>query len=208
MLPLGTSQTICSMDPVLKAKYDKLLFELKYLEAELEYHNSVLATADSEFKSSFYTEVDKRGVREKLAIQPKTQEEIRLNRAQRRAKKKASKAAESLYKQIANKTHPDKLLKASEEERAEKEKKFLEANDAKEEDNILKLHSLAKELNIAIEEISEEQIALFEQKTSEIKKEIYTKKNTWIWAWYNAECGRRDSIMSKYLDHVLTNIPE
>jgi hypothetical protein len=196
------------MDPVLKAKYDKLLFELKYLEAELEYHNSVLATADSEFKSSFYTEVDKRGVREKLAIQPKTQEEIRLNRAQRRAKKKASKAAESLYKQIANKTHPDKLLKASEEERAEKEKKFLEANDAKEEDNILKLHSLAKELNIAIEEISEEQIALFEQKTSEIKKEIYTKKNTWIWAWYNAECGRRDSIMSKYLDHVLTNIPE
>lgn len=208
MLPLGTSQTICSMDPVLKAKYDKLLFELKYLEAELEYHNSVLATADSEFKSSFYTEVDKRGVREKLAIQPKTQEEIRLNRAQRRAKKKASKAAESLYKQIANKTHPDKLLKASEEERAEKEKKFLEANDAKEEDNILKLHSLAKELNIAIEEISEEQIALFEQKTSEIKKEIYTKKNTWIWAWYNAEGGRRDSIMSKYLDHVLTNIPE
>jgi len=205
---LGSVDTICNMDPLLKAKYDKLLFELKYLEADLEYHNSVLSTADSEFKNCFYAEVDKRGVRSRLDIKPKTQEEIKLNRKQRRAKKKASKAAESLYKQIANKTHPDKLLKVSDEERAAKEKKFLEASEAKETDNILKLHSLAKELNIEILEISEEQLALFEQKTSEIKKQIYIKKNTWIWAWYNAKSENRDSIMSRYLDCVLTNIPK
>ena len=38
-------------DSFLKVKYDKLVFELKFLEADLHYHDSILKKGSGEFES-------------------------------------------------------------------------------------------------------------------------------------------------------------
>jgi len=189
-------------DELLKMKYDKLLSELKFLEDDLKYHKTLFDLEMNEFSETFDAKAREMGVLDRLQA-PK------VNPKPPQKKRKVSrKETRDLFKKIATVTHPDKLLDLPLAEKEEKEKKFLEATEAAEEDRILSLHKIANEVGVEISEISEIQIALFEDEISIHKQNIENLKKTWMWIWLNAaDEEARDAIMLKYINFLLTSTP-
>ena len=187
-------------DSFLKVKYDKLVFELKYLEADLHYHDSILQKGSPEFESKCRSAIKDLGLEkvfygEKSAAENYAQKEAEAEH--KSAKKiKPSKPVEQLFRKIASCTHPDKLVRLEGEERAAKEKIFRDATIAKDEDNLLKLHLIAAGLSIEIPELSLEDILMFEKRIGEIKSQIDSKKGTWVWAWLISPKDKREKIIT------------
>lgn len=198
-------------DPFVKVKYDKLIFELKFLEADLHYHNSILQKGTGEFDSQCRAAIKELGLDEVFYGEKSPAQKHAQKKAeeQRETKKpKPSKDAESLFRKIATVTHPDKLIHLVAEERETKEELFREAKEAKEDDNLLKLHIIAADLNINIPEVTLENIVMFEGKISEIKSEIDAKKGTWMWNWLIAPPDKRQSIISDYVAFMIQTIAQ
>ena len=197
-------------DSFLKIKYDKLIFELKFLEADLHYHDSILEKGRPDFESKCRETIKELGLEkvfygEKSAAENYAQKE---SEAQQETAKgiKASKPVEKLFRKIAVQTHPDKLTKLLGEERAAKEKLFREAIKAKDEDNLLKLHIIAADLVIEIPELSFQDILMFERKIEEMKKEISSKKDTWVWNWLVSSEEIREKIITDYVDFMVKTV--
>lgn len=197
-------------DSFLKIKYDKLVYELKFLEADLHYHESILEKGAPEFESKCRSAIKELGLEkvfygEKSAAENYAQRETEAQHEPAK-KTKASKPVEKLFRKIASQTHPDKLTKLTGEERAAKEKLFREATKAKEEDNLFRLHIIAADLSIEIPELSLQDILMFEKKIEEIKLEINSKKDTWIWGWLISSGEKRDKIITDYVDFMIKTI--
>ena len=198
-------------DKLLKAKYDKLIFELKFLEADLEYHDSVLRDSLPDFDTSCREVAKSRGLTNlffgERSIMPKPKLKVDTGEiVQGAPKKKVSKEAEKLFKKIAAKTHPDKLLGLTEEEKKDKEEQFLEALEAKDDDNLLKLHILAHKSGIELPDLSHENLEIFERKTLEMKGEIFGKQGTWMWKWIMASEEERKKVMSDYINFMIKTL--
>ena len=181
-------------------KFNKLTSELKYLEDELDFTTKVLEKVSPEFHSTFHAHMKELGQDDLLA--PKEQEP-KLNRAQRRAAKKASKATQSIFKKIAKEIHPDKLVSLEAAEREKAEIIFLEATEAKEQNNLLKLFSIAKELKIELGELSKEQIATFEEEIASIRSRIDNTQRSWIYMWAAAEGVMKEEIIKGYARYYI-----
>jgi len=190
-------------DDLLKMKYDKLLSELKFLEDDLKYHKTLLDLEMDKFSKSFDDKARDLGAIDKLrppAEKPK--------QAAPKKKKPTRKETRDLFKKIATVTHPDKLIDLPLPEKEKKEEKFMEATEAANEDKILSLHRIANEVGVELPEISEIQIAMFEDEISIHKQDIENLKKTWVWAWMNSpDEESRDIIMSRYVDFLLTSTP-
>ena len=190
-------------DDLLKMKYDKLLSELKFLEDDLKYHKTLLDREMDRFSKSFDDKARELGAIDRLRPPVK-----KPKQAAPKKKPPTRKETRDLFKKIATVTHPDKLLDLPLSEKERKEEKFLEATEAANEDKILSLHKIAKEVGVELPEISEIQIALFEDEISTHKQDIENIKRTWIWAWMNAPDEKiRDVIMSRYVNFLLTSTP-
>ncbi len=181
-------------------KFNKLTSELKYLEDELGFINKVLEKVSLEFHSSFHSHMKEIGKDDLLA--PKKQEP-KLNRAQRRAAKKASKATQDIFKKIAKQIHPDKHIGLEESKKEEINDMFLEASEAKEQDNMLKLFSIAKELKIEIGELSAEQLSIFEKEVSEMRTKINMSQKSWVYIWASSEGVMKEEIMKGYARYYI-----
>lgn len=192
-------------DILLKMKYDKLLSELKFIEDDLKYHKTLMDTSMKKFTEKFRKKTKEMGITNNLSTsKPKNDDSNK--RLEQKVKKPQKKETKELFKKIATVTHPDKLLDLPLKEREDKEKKFLEASQAAEEDKILSLHRIAKEVGIEMPEVSPIQIALFEEQISSHKKEIENMKQTWMWVWLNSpDDESKDLIMEKYINFLLTN---
>tara|TARA_R110000824_G_scaffold7868_5_gene35522 strand:+ start:759 stop:1340 length:582 start_codon:yes stop_codon:yes gene_type:complete len=190
-------------DDLLKLKYNKLLSELKFVEDDLKYHETSFKQEMHTFSEEFNKKIKEMGVADKFRAPNEKRDQPKQNK-----KKETRAASKDLFKKIATVTHPDKLLNATEPEREIKEKKFLEASKAAEEDKIFSLHNIAKEVGIELPEISEIHILLFEDEVLLNKQKIENLKKTWAWAWLKAPGEEaRALIMSKYIDFLLTNHP-
>ena len=187
-------------DEIKRMKFNKLTSELKYLEDEFGFVNKVLEKISPEFHSSFHAHMKEIGHDDLLA--PKKQEP-KLNRAQRRAAQKASKATQSIFKKIAKEIHPDKLINLEPTKREEAANIFLEATEAKEENNLLKLFSIAKDLKIEIGELSMEQIAVFEEEVASIRSKIGATQKSWIYMWASAEGAMKEEIIKGYARYYI-----
>lgn len=181
-------------DKLKKIKLDKLVSEMNFLETELKYQKAITETTVPDFNLKVREELEKRGKK-----QP-TPEKPALNRAQRRAAKKASKGTSKIFKQIAKQIHPDKLLSEDAETQKKKEK-FLEATEAKEEDNSLKLYSIARELGILELELENEDIEHFEKQLCKTKKDISLLTTSWVYVWGTQDSIEiKKSIIEKFVD--------
>ncbi len=181
-------------------RYDKLLSELKFVEDDLKYHKTAVEKAKQSFSENFNKKVKNLGL-------PKRPPRPSPKKKQKPRKRKRAKTKETrdLFKKIATVTHPDKILELPIAEKKEKEKKFIEANEAAEEGRALSLHKIAKDVGVEIPEISEIQLALFEEEIAAHKEELENLKKTWLWIWRSAQTEEeRESIMSKYVDFLLT----
>ena len=197
-------------DSFLKVKYDKLVFELKFLEADLHYHDSILKKGSGEFESQCRSAIKDLGLEkvfygEKSAAENYAKKESEIE--QESAKKiKPSKPVALLFRKIASQTHPDKLARLEGEERAAKEKLFIEATEAKDEDNLLRLHIIAADLSIEVPDLSLEDILMFEKRIGEIKTQIDSKKGTWVWAWLISPRDKKDKIITDYVDFMVKTV--
>jgi len=132
---------------------------------------------------------------EKTEIKKQTEEEAKQNVGTREsANKNASREAKTLFKKIAVETHPDKLSHASDEEKELKNRYFLKAQKAIENNDLASLLEVANKLNIDSGLVEEEEIKIIETKIEFIRKKIHDMKQTAAWIWFHSEGGQKENI--------------
>ena len=193
-------------DDLLKMRHHKLLFELKFLYADLEYHENIMNNASSEFQSEFIHFCKEEGTYEILFPEsppPKPgKPEIEKpdnEKIYEPEKKNISKESKNLHRKIATMTHPDKLLSLSEADRNHRNEIFLKANEFAEKDDLFALQQVALELGIDLGEPTGEQLDLFEEEAKRIKQKIQKITGTFAWVWYHSEDdGIKNNLLFKY----------
>lgn len=104
----------------------------------------------------------------------------------------------SLYRKIAIETHPDKV--------ANNDKKldaYQEATEAKKENKIDKLVSIAKDLKIGLDKMKFSDIKSIELSIIETKKTISNIRNSYVWHWAFSSKKERVNIIAKF---ILNNV--
>jgi len=197
--------------------FDLLVLKAKYLKAQLLADRDNFEEAQKEFGKA-YNEVcktvpqherdvllgnfeqKKEEKEEKPENNPEPPSEEEINPS---SKKTDNPATKKIYRAIATKSHPDKLVGISEEEAEIKACLFKDAQSAMEEDNIVELMSIAEELNLPPPEPDLEQLKVLEANIQEIQKERKMMKKTTAWEWYNKEDeGEKEDILIRYMQYV------
>jgi len=198
-------------DDILKMKHHKLLFELKFLYADLEYHQTLMNDATKEFQTEFLAHLKAAGLYEALFPEappepqqqspedPDNEELFELD------KKSVSKEVKSLYRKVVAITHPDKLVKLSEQERSHREAIFLKASEAAQENNLFALQQVALDLGIPLEKPTEQQLQIFEKEAEGVRTKTNDMQQTFAWKWHTTTCPlQRTEIMKSYVDLMVT----
>lgn len=104
----------------------------------------------------------------------------------------------SLYRKIAIETHPDKV--------ANNDKKldaYQEATEAKKENKIDKLVSIAKDLKIDLNKMKFSDIKFIEASIIKTEKTISDIRNSYVWLWAFSSKKERGDIIVKF---ILNNV--
>jgi|TARA_R110002110_G_scaffold5302_9_gene27358 MoxR-like ATPase len=188
-------------DKLVVLEYNKAVSELKLLESELEYYLAFVDSEKESFSNNYRNELASRDI---IFPEPTDEPEEKLNREQRRKRKKVSEQIKKLYKKIAIETHPDKLAALSPKDRKRKERLFRAAATAFEEGKTSLLRDLASELEIPLPPIVKEDIASVSEDIQEKKGEVDAVKGTVAYAWTMAtDPDIRDEIMATYVDFIV-----
>ena len=195
-------------DEILKMKHHKLLFELKFLYADLEYHQRIMNEATRAFQEKFLSSLKELKLYEILfpednVPEPSQQDpnEVESEQIYDLDKKKISKEVKFLHKKIVSITHPDKLVNLSEQEKSYREGIFLKATEAAEKDNLFALQQIAMDLGIELPAPTEEQFKIFEKEASGVRKQTEGMQKTFAWNWHNSKSEeQRQAIMAEYIN--------
>ena len=194
-------------EKVAKAKLEMFLQEMKFLEADLEYHTMVLQSMQGDFLKHYDERTKRMGVVEKI------REASKKNKQQPPpppgSKPRPSKKSKEVYKKIATIAHPDKLLHLSDEEREEMQKKFMTASDAISNNMMLTLYQEAQDVGVEMPPPTLEDLQTFEEELNSLKVKIDDMENNLIWHYANAKTDdHKEEIMKRYVYSVLTNLPK
>ena len=110
------------------------------------------------------------------------------------ANKKISKESRELFKKIALKTHPDRLINADAIEREEKNILYLAAQRAAEDDDLATLIEVSTELGIDSGIEQEVQIKILQQKIDFIREKIHNIKQSACWVWEHSDGPQREQV--------------
>ena len=117
------------------------------------------------------------------------------------SKKNAPDWAKRLYRKITMSTHPDRLsqMTLSDSEKMDREKQYLKATKAVEEENYSALIEIALDLNIDHDDLPhEERLMLLNSKMDWYGQEIQTTKNMIEWQWFHADDDARKNILISF----------
>lgn len=193
-----------------------MLFELKFLYADLEYHTAALQDAGNSFQKEVMSRMTNPSPPPPDSSAPAQQgcspeqDDARGPEAEKSDifqidKKNINKDVRDLYKKIVTVTHPDKLTSLSEDEKKHKRAIFLKASSAAEENRLFALQQIALDLGIDIGFLSDEQVRVLEIESEKIKKEIKQMTNSYAWVWYNEDSEEgKEGLMSSYFDILKT----
>lgn len=195
-------------DDILKMRHHKLLFELKFLYADLEYHQRLMNDATRTFQEEFLSASKELKLYEILfpeddVSEPTQQDaaEVENEKIYELDKKNISKEVKFLHKKIVSITHPDKLVKLSEQEKSHREGIFLKATEAAEKDNLFALQQIAMDLGIELPSPTDEQLEIFEKEASGVRKQTGDMEKTFAWNWHNAKSEeQKQAIMAEYIN--------
>lgn len=115
-----------------------------------------------------------------------------------------------LFRKIAVKAHPDKLINFDDEERAFLEDLYLKAVVASRESNRAALIEIASLLDIEIDIDPDLQIAALTEGISSLEKSIDTTKSLlpYIWSQNRGDLHNRSLILRSVISNMGTEIPE
>ncbi len=198
----------------IKKRNEKLILELTFLHADLEYHEDLYKDIQEEFKDSFYEEANKMNLgltREKPLIKEEelnqttaistfiTNESVtHITQPAQGGNDEFSK----LYRKIVPLTHPD-LHDKSDSEAIKKKKldMFINATKAIKEKSWYNLCKIALNLGIELPEPTTEQTRWLEQEITSIKERINFITTTYAWLWYHTPQNQQN-IMHNYFKAV------
>ena len=220
-------------EKAIKIKHSKVLLELRYLYADLEYHELMEEDAKREFSKAFFKfakeneipvseeplypeepeepsepDEDWEGTSEITEYVPGQEEEPKphepLPDVEPAPQLKGSDKMKKLFKQIASLTHPDKIPD-SDPTKEHKTKIFLETMEAMKAQNWFKLQQIVNELGLDIPDPDNEQLRWMKSEAERIKKAVHNITQTFAWVWYNTEQDdAKEQIMRQYFSIAMS----
>lgn len=123
------------------------------------------------------------------------------------ASKNVDPEVRKMFKKIATKCHPDKLVGIKKGfEKNRKEDLFEKARAAFEDDDIVTMAHIAMELGVEIPEITESQLKETENKIIAIKKELNQIESTYVWRWFfTSDPKQKDNILQELFNIMYEN---
>jgi len=214
-------------------RFRLLILQIRFLKAQASVDEKILEEAQSEFAKAYQevcktvpeherlvlegalneeTEANVKKKKEKQQPQqPKEEEESDPDeepeeiRTEVKNKKPEDPNVKKIYRDIARKSHPDKLADAPEEEKKVKEDLFKEAQTAIKERDFLKLYDIARQLDVDLPPPEEGQIKLLTNNVKKIKKGIKLIRETTAWQWHHEEDPhRKEALLITYMQYVYT----
>jgi hypothetical protein len=184
-------------------EYSNLFLKLKYLYAKIDYQQEVYEQAKIGFEefATKFCEDNGIEIKQPSSFSEDTSVEIRGDDEISDIDiEKQSTHIKLLFRKIAIKAHPDKLVKFGEEERDRKTKLFLEAREAAESGQWFTLVDIAQSLGITPPKPDTEQLELLQGESENIDKRIQDIESTYAWILHNAQSEeQRKLIMIAYL---------
>jgi hypothetical protein len=189
-------------DKLKQLEIKKLLTEYDYLIIDEEIKTEIL----DEFLPIFTEEVrdltkEIEGEKEEIG---KKEKNIKLKEGDNKEKKidkviedellpkETRDRIKKLFREIVKKTHPDKV---NSEDLIEI---YINAKDAYEANDILKLAYYANKLDIKVE-LSDLEIELLKDLISFKKEELSEIEKSWVWKWYNCKTtAEKDAIIKMF----------
>lgn len=198
-------------DEIIKMRHHKLLFELKFLYADLEYHQRIMNDATRTFQEEFLKFVKEIKAYEILFPEDDVPDpsqhdegEVDSEKIYELDKKNISKEVKFLHKKIVSLTHPDKLINLSQQEKEHREAIFLKATEAAQKDNLFALQQIALDLGIKLPPPTEDQLNIFEKEAHGIRGQKGEMKKTFAWNWHNAKSEEeKKTIMAHYTNIMI-----
>jgi hypothetical protein len=184
-----------------KTRLEFQMFSAEIFEAEL-----ILGDCIEEFNERFETGRDRKIVEESEAREVAKSTRSFEKEQERKEKKKEENREEhkevlpedkdlrQLFKKIALKTHPDKLLGMDEDEAEHYTELYKEAASAAEVGDGMALLEIAYELGIQVKIDPEKEIEWLKLKIEKLKESVAQMKNTAEWIWSHSDGDERERV--------------
>tara|TARA_R110002012_G_scaffold139281_2_gene296511 strand:+ start:269 stop:940 length:672 start_codon:yes stop_codon:yes gene_type:complete len=208
------------------------ILQARYLKAQLEMDEKFFDKAQYEFAKAYHKvcktcPAHEREILEGAMSDPdqKQKKKSNMSKAAKKAKgieepppqeeklpdlKIAQKDAQpesvkKIYRAIAIKSHPDKMVGLSEDVVAEKETLFKNAKSAIEKNDFLGLYDIARELGIEVPDPEEGQIEMLKKTIDSTSKSIEQLKETTAWQWQKEkDPDQKEALLVRYMQYVYT----
>jgi|10_taG_2_1085330.scaffolds.fasta_scaffold03492_5 hypothetical protein len=192
-----------------RQEFELLILQARYLRAQLEVDKKTYEESQKSFSESFNQRVkeiltkEQRESLEKVSKKKEIKKEkVPNDKIKQERKVHHPESIKKIYKGIARRSHPDKLVNIPEVEANIKKQLFREAQSAMEKQDFLNLFDIARVLDVELPEPEEGQIDTLEKNIKDIKNEIKQIKETSAWHWYHSLDEKKDEIMVRYIQHV------
>ncbi len=183
----------------LDKRQEAAILKFRYAKADCEYAQMVAETVGPEFdkgfldwcaKNDILTARQRDDLRSKL--RPISEKEAQENfvpdsEEVPETSKKKNPAVMKVFKKIAAKIHPDKLVNAEEHYRNDMEEVYNHATKAMQENDWYTLYSICMDLQIRLPRITKEQIRIIEQKAEEYMNKTKSFKKSYAWVYDGIE---------------------
>jgi len=186
----------------------KLLKELDYVKSDFEYKNEIVFEADSAFMESLNDFLEK-NITLKEIFEKNTSPRIDIFIRERSAESSIEPSPESvevtivdkatnenirkIYRSVAKKTHPDKILDARLNDIYIMAREMYESND------VMGIYSICDQLGIPYE-MSVEDLATLKDRISMMKDRVAFMESTFSWKWHHSEDeGERSRMLFEYV---------
>ena len=192
-----------------KTRLEFQMFSAEVLESEM-----ILDECIEDFNDRFETGRDKKIVEESEAQEiaksersfEKEQERIEKEKEKNREEHKdvlpEDKDLRKLFKKIALKTHPDKLLNMDEDEAEHRTELYKDATAAAEGGDGMALLEIAYELGIKVKIDPEKETEWLNRKIEMLKQNISEMKSTAEWIWSHSDGAERRRVESMIQDQL------
>jgi len=190
-----------------KLRHKKLMLKLQYAEAELEECMHTFDACKLDFIKAHEKRLNKltKATRERIDsfLFKKDREVFEALKEKEDSGAPPPSDIKKLYKEIAKKTHPDKLIHSRGKVRKEKSKLFRLARQALEDLDWINMQKIAIDLDVPLPKISEEQLEMIEKKIQKTFEDLEKIKNTACWQWYHLQSAEeKESFIEAFVQSM------
>jgi hypothetical protein len=186
----------------------KLLKELDYVKSDYEYKNEIVFEADNSFMRSLNDFLEKnpvlkemfekksnRSIDDLIRKVPAENIEAVVDECNEVTivENKVDERLKSIYRSIAKKTHPDKILDTRLNDL------YITASSMYESNDIMGIYSICDQLGISYD-LSSEDIDSLKSQIAQAKEGIVFMESTFSWKWHHAEDeGEKSRLLVEYI---------